>query len=134
MRNFPFQVDSRGVIAQLFRYGLVGVVINVAGYMMYLTITYLGGEPKLTMSALYVIVLVTGFLLNRKFTFTHKGSISRAFVKYIIVYGVGYIINLLFLVVLSDRMGFSHQFVQLGAMAFLVFYFFIALRYYTFKH
>lgn len=134
MRNFPFHLDSGGAIAQLFRYGLVGVVINMAGYMMYLLVTYLGGEPKITMSALYGVVLVLGFLLNREFTFAHKGSKSRAFFRYIIVYGIGYIINLSFLIVLADSMGFAHQFVQLGAMAFLVFYFFIALKYFTFKH
>src|SRR5688572_10779621 len=53
---------------QLVRYALVGVAINVLGYAVYLGITHIGADPKVTMSFLYGTATIASFLANRRVT------------------------------------------------------------------
>ena len=53
MSNVPVAEKTQGSLAQLTRYALVGIVSNLAGYLVYLLVTYLGVTPKITMTLLY---------------------------------------------------------------------------------
>lgn len=113
-------------LVQLVRYGVVGLASNSFGYILYLGITYFGIGPKIAMSLLYCIGVVQTFIFNKRWTFVHNDSGSRAFIRYCVSYGLGYILNLLALFVFVDRYGYPHQWVQgfmilsLSAMLFLL--------------
>jgi hypothetical protein len=59
---------------------------------------------------------------------------SSSAIRFFVAHIGGYSINLAALYVFVDMYGFTHQLVQLLVMAFLVVYFFIALKLFVFNH
>lgn len=112
-------VSRNRSISQLFRYGLVGLSVNLIGYALYLFLTFVGGEPKVVMTLLYIVGTFSSFFLNRFFTFKHSGFYGTAFGRFWFTYMLGYLINLLALYVGVDVIGFPHQIVQ-AIMIFIV--------------
>jgi len=102
-------------IGQLIRYGIVGVISNAVGFILYLLLTEFGVEHKLAMTLLYAVGVAQSFIFNKRWSFRHGGTHGPAFVRYCTAYGIGYLINLAVLFVLVDQLGFRHQIVQ-GAM------------------
>lgn len=131
MDNLPLADKSKSSVTQLFHYTFIGIVSNLAGYMVYLLVTNLGATPKITMTLLYGVGAAIGFIGNRKLTFAHKGSLLGSGVRYIIAHGFGYLINLAILIVLVDKLGYAHELVQgiailvVAGFLFMVFKFFV---------
>jgi putative flippase GtrA len=119
--------------AQLIRYGLVGIVSNGAGYLAYLLITHLGGTPKTTMSALYVIGATIGFFGNRNVTFSHSGSYLRSASRYVLIHTIGYFINLTILLVCVDKLGYPHQLVQAVSIFAVAAFLFTSFKLFVFS-
>lgn len=101
------------------RYTLIGLASNLALYLVYLLITNLGMGHKTAMSLLYVAGVSLTFTFNKNWTFEHQGHVTKAFVKYVLIYALGYVVNLYMLSLLVDKFGYNHQFVQ-GVMVVLV--------------
>ncbi|WP_297185867.1 GtrA family protein [uncultured Porticoccus sp.] len=128
------QTTPHGQIAvrQLFSYALIGMLSNVAGYSVYLVLTYLGTTPKLTMTVLYAVGAFVGFFGNRKFTFRHRGHLATAGIRYLLAHMLGYLLNLSLLIVFVDRFGYAHQLVQACAIAIVAVFLFITFRVFVF--
>ena len=114
---------------QLLRYGLVGLVSNLAVYFMYLLITCFSVEPKVAMTLVYVVGASIGFIGNLKWTFAHSGHFSGKALRYVLVHLCGYLLNFLIICAFVDWLGYAHQMVQ--AMAIIVVGGFLFL---AFKH
>ena len=119
-------------ILQLLRYGLVGLGTNLALYFIYLLITYFGLEPKKAMTVLYIVGALMGFFGHRKWTFTHQGTLLGSGARYFIAHLIGYLINFIILLTFVDRLGYSHQWVQAGAIIVVAGFLFVAFRYFVF--
>lgn len=124
---------GRGEASQLFRYAFVGVTSNAAGYVAYLVFTQAGATPKLAMSLLYGIGAAIGFFGNRSVTFLHTGAMLGAGIRYSIAHSLGYLINLMILVVCVDRLGYPHQVVQAVAVFLVAVYLFVAFKLFVFR-
>ena len=134
MNDLFFGHNSRKSFIQLFRYGLVGIVSNLTGYMVYLLLTYHGATPKVTMSFLYGVGAAVGFWGNLKLTFAHKGSLLGTGVRYVIAHCFGYFINLTILIVMVDKHGYPHQWVQASAIFVVASFLFLALKFFVFRN
>jgi len=121
-------------ILQFARYVMVGVVSNGIGYSIYLAITYLGVPPKLAMTGLYAISASISFIGNRQLSFSHKGVVSKAVVRFIIAHLCGYSINLLLLVLFADKWGYPYQYVQAAAMVIVAIFLFFMFRTFVFPN
>lgn len=119
---------------QLLRYGLVGIAVNLAGYLVYLLITLVGVTPKITVSILYPLGALAGFWGNRQLTFMHRGSLLGSAGRYIVAHCLGYFLNLALLFVFVDRLGFAHQWVQAAAVIIVAGYLFLAFKFYVFSN
>ena len=119
---------------QLLRYGLLGIVTNSVGYIIYLVFTYLGTTPKVTMTLLYGVGVAISFFGNRKWTFMHNGGFAGTGFRYVIAYMVGYFINLAILILMVDKLGYAHQWVQAAAIFIVAAFLFIAFKCYVFKN
>lgn len=104
--------------AQLSRYALVGIASNVFGYLLYLMLTYVGMGHIIAMSLLYILGVIQTFYLNHTWSFGSTGRASSAFLRYIAVYAIGYVLNLGLLWCAVDLLHLPHQAVQ--AMAVIV--------------
>ena len=117
---------------QIIRYGLIGIASNLAGYLGYLLITYLGVEPKTAMTLLYIIGASIGFIGNRKWTFAHRGDSAGAALRYMLAHLFGYLLNFLILFTFVDRLGYAHQWVQAMAVIIVAGFLFIIFKYFVF--
>lgn len=88
---------SRQRLGELARYGVTGAVcasLNV-GIAVFLT-DYMGLHYLLSLTLCSAIVIVTGFFLNRSWTFRKNGeSVLAEFLRYSTVMGMNVIIGLL---------------------------------------
>lgn len=109
----------RGAMGQVVRYGLVGIASNLAGYLLFLLLTWWGLEPKRAMTVLYTAGAAIGFFGNRQWAFGHRGSLLSAGVRYGLAHLCGYALNFTLLLVFVDKLGYSHALVQ-GIAIFIV--------------
>ncbi|MGI9275626.1 MAG: GtrA family protein [Endozoicomonas sp.] len=130
MNNLLSEKESVKILTQFIRYGLVGITINVLGYLLFLTFTYLGVEAKLAMTMLYVPTMIAGYYGNRHWTFSRPAqlSISNSGLKYLLVHCIGYALNLFFLYIFADILGVTHYLVQAFAILFVALFIFFASR------
>jgi len=127
-----FYIDTL-VSKQFLRYAVVGLVSNLLLYLAYLLITQRGVGHKTTMTLLYAVGLSLTFVFNRNWTFSHQGHVTKAFIAYILIYGLGYVLNLVALYVLVDKFGFRHQGVQGFMIVILAALFFTLQKYLVFR-
>ena len=125
--------DNKKHVSQLFRYGVIGIGVNLASYLAYLSITYLGGTPKVTMSVLYVVTALVSFLGNRKLTFAYSGGFLGSGLRFSIAHLFGYLINLGLLYVLVDKFGYPHQGVQVLAIFIVAAFLFLTFKLFVFR-
>jgi putative flippase GtrA len=134
MSNLPVSEKSKGSFKQLTRYAFVGIVSNLAGYLVYLLVTYLGATPKITMTLLYGVGAGIGYIGNCNFTFSHKGSLLGSSVRYFIAHFFGYFINLVILIIFVDHFIYPHQWVQAVAIFVVAGFLFIAFKFFVFTN
>lgn len=120
-------------LGQLIRYGIVGVLSNILAYLIYLGITASGIEPKLAMSFVYLLGIIQTFFLNKTWSFHFDGSTAPALIRYIVIYLLGYLINIFALFLLVDKLGFPHQWVMGGLILFMALFFFVGQKYWAFR-
>ncbi|UCP09447.1 GtrA family protein [Pseudomonas sp. MM213] len=126
------QVARKKSLRQVFSYVLIGLLINLTGYTLYLLLTYFGNTPKSTMTALYFIGALIGFFANRSFTFRHDGHVGKAGVRYLLAQLLGYLLNLLLLSLFVDWLDFPHQIVQAIAIVVVAIFLFVLSRFFVF--
>lgn len=114
------------------RYATVGVVSNLTGYVIYIALNLAGVGPKLAMTLTYGVGVLQTFLFNRRWSFRFNGTVGPALLRYIIAYGLGYLINFVALVWLVDRLGLSHVVVQGVMILIIATMLFLAQRYWVF--
>ena len=87
---------------------------------------------KTAMTLLYGVGVLQTFVFNKRWSFRHQGPATLALRRYIVSYGLGYVINILVLWVFVDKLEFQHQWVQ-GIMIFvLAAMLFVLQRYWVF--
>lgn len=119
---------------QGLRFAIVGLTSNLVLYLLYLTLTHFGLGHKSAATLLYVTGVLQTFLFNKRWTFSHQGRHSTSFVRYVIAYVGGYLLNLGMLVLLADRMGIAHQYVQALAILVVAATMFLTLKFWVFRH
>ena len=118
---------------QLSRYAVVGLASNAVGYLLYLLATWLGVGPKTAMTLLYLLGVLQTFVFNKRWSFRFVGAAAPAFVRYGIVYVLGYAINFLVIMLLVDQAKLPHQWVMAGLILFMAFFFFVGQKFWVFR-
>ena len=109
----------RGSLPPAIRFVIVGLASNVLLYVLYLMLTVAGVNYKYAMTLLFVAGTVQTFLFNKHWTFAHQGHLHASFLKYVAVYSLAYLLNLMALMILVDNLGHPHQAIQ-GMMILIV--------------
>lgn len=119
---------------QLISYALVGIVGNGIGYLSYIGLTHFGVSPIVSMTAVYLVALTIAFFGNRRLTFAFKGSSGKAALRFLLVYAIGYLLNLGLLLLLHNAFGFPHQAVMAFNIVVVAIFLFLAMRYFVFPN
>ena len=117
---------------QFLRYAFVGLSSNLVLYLAYLGLTALGMGPRLAMSILYAVGVTVTFAVNRRWSFSHDGLGGSAFVRYVMAYLAGYLINLGLLSFGVGRLHLPHQAVQAAAIVIVAVSLFLMHKYWVF--
>ncbi|WP_010464742.1 GtrA family protein [Pseudomonas mandelii] len=132
MRKSLGKLPKKKTIIELVRYGVIGLITNFLGYLIYLLITYYGGTPKITMSVLYAVGTAISFISNRKWTFSHDGNLMSAGARYIFAHSLGYALNLSLLIIMVDHLGYPHQWVQVFSIFAVAGFLFLMFKFFVF--
>ena len=119
---------------QVVRYGMVGLLNNLLGYLIYLVITWLWLDPKVAVTFMYPIGAVTAYFGHARYSFTYSGRTSNGVVRYAIAHLIGYGANVGMLYVFSDRLGYAHQWVQAAAILVVAGMLYLLFRYFVFPN
>lgn len=115
----------------------VGVVNTVLSLLVILTLSELLGVNYVIANMVgYALGLLVGFFMHRGITFastSKNGAISRQARHFLIIFGIAYIVQLLFLILLVDFMGWNNVLSQILACALYTVINFIGNRHLTFK-
>jgi putative flippase GtrA len=117
---------------QFLRYVVIGLLLNAAFYAAYLLLTWRGAPPRWAMTATYCGGVCVGFALNRRITFQHDGPRLPLFLRYAAAYALGYVVNLVAILVLEDRAGLAHQWVQAAMVFALAIMLFLLQKFWVF--
>ena len=120
------------MMGQLWRYGIVGTVNNLLGYLIYLLLTWFWLEPKMVVSLMYPIGAATAYFGHAKYAFSFKCCHSHGLVRYAIAHSIGYGANIGMLYLLWNQLGFPHQLVQAVAIVVVAGVLFFLFRYFVF--
>ncbi len=85
------------------------------------------------MTFLYFTGMILTFYFNRSWTFKHKTKDAPALIRFVKLYSIGYFINLILLLVLVDRFGWSHQRAQGIAVFVIAIFLFFGQKIWVFK-
>ena len=119
--------------SQFLRFAIVGLVSNALLFLLYLVLTKLGMGHKVAMSSLYLVGVMQTFVFNKRWSFKHKGVVRTALFRYWLVYALGYLLNLLALMILVDRVGLPHQLIQGIMILVLAILLFVAQKFWVFR-
>ena len=133
MSSMPMIEKYLDSIKELVRYAIVGILSNLAGYVVYILATHFGALPKITMTILYFVGATIGYIGHRNFTFTYEGSFLGSGLRYVIAHLLGYLINLIILIIFVDYYKYPHQWVQAGAIFVVAGYLLIAFKFFVFR-
>lgn len=115
----------------LSRYSLSGALNTFAGFGTIFGLTALGVQPYLANAAGYLVGLVLGFFVSRRFVFRHEGHISTQGIRYLLAFGTCYLLNV---GVLHYALAFGLAEMMAQALSTLVYIgcMFLALRLFVF--
>jgi putative flippase GtrA len=110
-------VNQAGMISpvtqsQFIKFVLIGLASNLILYASYLLMTTAGFGHKTAMSLLYAVGMLQNFAFNWRWTFGYQGKIYGPLFRYLTTYGMGYLFNLLMLLIFVDTLSLPHQVVQ----------------------
>jgi len=94
----------------------------------------MGLEPKVAMSLLYAVGIAQTFVFNRQWTFEHGGVVKGSLPRYVVTYVFGYSFQLFALMILVDKLGFSHQVVMAILIVLTAVLIFVLQKYWVFSH
>ncbi|KAA6187860.1 GtrA family protein [Thiohalocapsa marina] len=117
---------------QGLRFGIVGLTSNFVLYLLYLLVVWLGTDPKLAVTLLYILGLSMTFIFNKRWSFSHRGNWRGAAVRYFSLYGILYSSNILVLMFLVDHLYYPHALVQAGVVLVFIPVVFLTQRYWVF--
>ena len=131
-RNLPQSVEQF-YRAPIVRYLIVGAGTNSALLAIYAGVTFFGVNEIAASSAVYAIGIVVTYILNKGWSFRDQSAHHTAFIKYIVAYGAGYVVQIAVLSGLAFQLGLPHFIAQLVAMIAAAVSIFFLLKLFVFR-
>jgi len=115
------------------RYLIVGGSTNLALLALYAGLTALGLHEVTASSIGYATGIVVTYILNKGWSFRDQSAHHMAFIKYIVAYGAGYVVQIAVLSGLAFQLGLPHLIAQLVAMLAAAVSIFSLLKLFVFR-
>ncbi len=119
---------------QLSRFFIVSIGNTVSFMIVIVLLKTIGIGDVIANFLAYIVAITQGFVLNRNWTFLHKGKISKSIMQYAVAIIVAYLTNLSTLIFsletlkLNSYLSHGIGAIAYGAVAF------VSMRYIVFNH
>ena len=115
------------------RYVLVGFSNTVVGFaVIWVALRCFGLGNVIANAVGYTIALLWSFALNRRWTFDHNGALGPALLRYLLMTGVAYGMNLLVVILVERRLDRGSLFIQIDGMLTYTVVAYVGARYFVF--
>ena len=114
------------------RYALVGICLNATFYAAYLLLAWLLRGTEAAMTITFCVGTYVSFVAHRDVTFRHRGDRHAALRRFLVCYGILYVIDFAALWIFVRRLDVPHQIVQGGAVVVLALLGFAMQKYIVF--
>lgn len=119
---------------QFIKFGTVGVFSVTLHYTILIVLAEAAEiNPVVASSIGYIISAVFNYLLNHRFTFTSEERHLDAVPKFLVVMGLGLVINSTIMYLLVEMGDMHYQLAQFIAIVVVLFWHFVANRAWTFR-
>lgn len=119
---------------QFIRFAVVGGICTTVSYVIFIVLTKLTQTNYLVASTIgFLAGIITGFYINKNWTFAKEDSNKNYFLKYFLVYLFSLAVNLLILKYLVENYQVSQMVAQVIATGFTVFSNFFGSKVLVFK-
>jgi len=116
------------------RFLSVGVINSAIGYgIIFFSMYVIGLSPTASNAIGYAVGLIVSYVLHRDFTFKVANDERGRALRFLLVFALSYLANLLTLVFLVDQLMINKVFSQIGAGIVYVAVSFTLGKYYVFK-
>lgn len=121
-------------ILQFIKFGLVGASNTLISFLIYYALIYFKLNYIIANALGYIISSIWGYLLNKKWVFRDSsGKTIQSIVKYYIVYGSSFLINILCMYIFVDVFAISKIIAPIITMCITVPYNYIFNKIWAFK-
>jgi len=118
---------------QFIKYSLVGVLNTVIYYAIYYVILQLGFSYVIAVTVGTVISVANSYFWNKLFVFKSKKKSTGEVVRFIIVYGVQYVCNIIVIYICINYIGLSAEIAGIPAIVIGVFISFFGHKFWSFR-
>ncbi len=115
------------------RFIFVGILNTIVGYGAYFILLYLNIYYIFALLISSVIGITHSFIWNKKWTFKSKGDVRRESLRFISVYGMAFLINLVILALFVEKFMFDPKIAQIFALCIVTMISFFGHKYWSFK-
>ncbi|MDH6305288.1 putative flippase GtrA [Parabacteroides sp. PF5-5] len=123
-----------GTIRQLFKYGIVGLSNTlITAIVIWVMMKVFDCSDVLSNIVGYIAGVLNSFVLNKQWTFKSSDSWMGSAIRFGIVFGICYSLQLGLLLWLNKTLSIDGYYNQLIAMAFYTVINFLMNKFYTFK-
>lgn len=121
-------------ILQFIKFGFVGASNTLLSFAIYYVLIYFNVNYIIANTLGYIISSVWGYMLNKKWVFKDsKEETTKSAIKYYIVYGSSFLINILCMYIWVDVLNISRIIAPILTMVITVPYNFIFNKVWAFK-
>lgn len=113
----------RGLLAQLAKFGVVGVLATLIDFVVLIALTELGGwDPVLSAAVSFVVSVVFNYVASMRFVFTRREDLGRAeeLVIFVALSVVGLLINEALMWLGTSALSFNYVLVKVVATALVM--------------
>ena len=127
-------IHRRGV-RQFIKFGLVGASSTIIDWGIYLVLTrFLGIYYIMAKILSFSIAVINSYIWNRRWTFrSNNPQKLREFIKFLIIAFVGVVLNSMIMYIVVDFVHLGDLYGLVFASGIVMFWNFLANKYYTFK-
>jgi putative flippase GtrA len=125
---------NKGLIFQIIRYGLVGIVNTLVGYGIYFLFLYVGLNYTIALTFGSICGIICSYFLNRFWTFKSTKKVAEELPKFLSVYGVSYFLNLGLLILFVEKFKIDARIAQLFILVIITCLTFIGNKFWSFRN
>lgn len=121
----------RNLIAQIMKFGVVGILATLLDYVVMIVLTEVFGVPPVASSTIsFSISVVFNYLASMRYVFSHREGMSRRceFIIFLVLSIIGLGINAALMWVGTELAGIDYRIVKLFATAVVMMWNFVSRK------